>query len=88
MLTVVPMTHDAKVAMYMTMKKRKVAEMLANANAVMEAMGPRVSYRHERLSQITLSQACPSKTVDTRYSLDIACGHEQRYGCPSAEHQD
>ena len=47
MLTVVPMTRDEKVAMYMKMTKRELAEMLEHANAVMETWGPQTSYTHE-----------------------------------------
>ena len=47
MMTVVPMTHDEKVAAYMKMKKLEIAEMLARASAALEVMGPQVSYPHE-----------------------------------------
>ena len=38
------MTHDEQVAMYMKLTKRELAEMLANANAAVEAGGPQASY--------------------------------------------
>ena len=42
------MTHDEKVAMYMKLTKRDLAEMLATANAALEAMGPQVAHHYEQ----------------------------------------
>ena len=43
MITIIPMTRDEKIAMYMKVNKRELAEMLVNANAAIEMMGPQIS---------------------------------------------
>lgn len=42
MVQVVEQTHEEKIAMYMKLSKRELAEMLINANIVLESLGPRV----------------------------------------------
>ena len=59
MITVAPMTHDEKIALYMKMKKLELAEMLANANEALAARGPQMSYTFEvPLSEVNRTITC------------------------------
>ena len=44
MVQVIEQTKDEKIAMYMKLSKRELAEMLINANILLESIGPKVYF--------------------------------------------
>ena len=60
MFQVVEQTRDEKIAMYMKITKRELAEMLVNCNDVLAARAPQVSIRDNIPPTVTVTNWDPN----------------------------
>ena len=60
MLQVVEQTRDEKIAMYMKITKRELAEMLVNCNDVLAARARQVSIRDDMPPTVTITNWSPN----------------------------
>ena len=72
MLKVMPQTHSEKIAMYMKLSKRELAEMLVNANNAMTIIMPGCYHSHE-IVYIPIQPQYPQPNLPY-YPITTTCG--------------